>query len=154
MDLLPKGNAFKRIALIALFSVLGLSISLHETFSAVSASTPTSCGTSSDGGAWGFVQITIGSTVECAARMTHYYGSGANATLWGYVRYYNYWYPIATYYFSYTGESWDSGLRNYSGNFAKVVVYDGNSNKAAGTFTALISNGTPTPACPYQRPQP
>jgi hypothetical protein len=92
-----------------------------------------------------------GLILEGGGTMKHYYGTGAYYELDGYAA--SQFYPIyGPYYFSGSGQGTDSGPKNYAGNTARSVVYDGNPQQSSGTFIPLILNGTPHPSCPYQKP--
>lgn len=122
-------------------------------YKASAFTTPTSCGTSSDSGAYGFIQIYVPppgtGTIYGAATLNSWYGSGANAVLVGFLD--GSPYPIAQYTFSGTG-SWDDGPANYGITSGYIHVYDGNSNTGAGTFNGYIVNSVTTPTCPYELP--
>jgi hypothetical protein len=118
---------------------------------AYASTTPTSCGYSSDGGTWGFIQIDeVGLTIDGGAHIYTYYGSGAFVTLEGWVEVIGY-YQIVTHSFSGTG-SWSYGPHDYDHTTGYVTAYDGNSNTNAGTFTGYITDGWPSPRCNYQGP--
>lgn len=152
-----------KIRSIATLGLVVLTVALFLVFALPSVSFAnsywTACGTSSDGGAFGYVQIGYDSngpmTLEGGATAYTYYGSGAQATLYteligsqgGYS-----WYPLNSTTFTHSGQTWDTGLRNYGLSTAKIVSYDGNSNTGDGTFTGTIIDGSPSPACRYQVP--
>lgn len=133
----------------ALWAVLAANSSI-----VLAQSTPTSCGYSSDAGAYGLVQIDPTYSIAYAsATLYSYYGSGANAQVWFVDNGFGGWYPIATHTFTGTNTwvPWPNGT-TYDQDSAEIYVYDGNSNTNAGTFEGYILSGTPSPECRYQVP--
>ena len=147
---------FLNAAALLCLLIIGSMMVLVIAPSASAYITPTSCGTSSDGGAWGLIQFYEGGPpndqVYGDAKLNSYYGYGY-ATLYGYLD--GSFYVIAQHNFTGAGQEW-SITKDYNTGYwtGYITVYDGNSNRAAGTFTGVIFNNSPNPVCPYQVPVP
>jgi hypothetical protein len=147
---------FRFTAIILLFFSIVISLFLLKL--SIAQSTPTSCGVSQDGGIWAYVQIYFQGQypdpVDGGALLHSYKGQGAYAELDGVYTTNGqvYYYPISVYYFTSSGQSWDSGPRLYSMSYARIYAYDGNPSSAQGTFVGYILNGVPYPSCSIQAP--
>jgi len=142
--------------ILSVFVLAGSFLTFGFVGLAVAYSTPTSCGKSPDGGAYGFVQIYIpppNAGQLYGESYIYQYASGANAVLYGYGDP-GIWYPIGEWphYFTGANQGYTVGPVNYAGTYARIHVYDGSSNVNAGTFDGIIFFSGPNPRCPYQSP--
>jgi len=137
---------------LILLGILSLTMLATMSLRTTALATVASCQTSTDGGAYAWVETTGPSggaaqfQEEGYAKMIHSYGSGNFAEYWWFQN--TVWHHLPIHYLS-TGQTYDTGLLNVTENTSRMDTWDGASPMSNPTNLAIaeVQNMTPYPQC-------